>query len=86
MAEASAGELFVREGEKLFIELWIVAEFSFLKLLEVGGVLFVSEIVARDVIGLERDGLLQALRPTRLCLMGDGEHEVEVAGRDPSLS
>ena len=70
------------EGEEAGVEVGIVAEFAFLKLVEVGGVFFVGEVVAGDVVGLEGEGLGEVVGPRFFRLVGDGEHEVEVAGGD----
>ena len=70
------------EGEEARVEVGVVAEFAFLKLVEVGGVFFVGEVVAGDVIGLEGEGLGEVVGPGFFRLVGNGEHEVEVAGGD----
>ena len=70
------------EGEETGVEVGIVAEFAFLKLVEVGGVFFVGEVVAGDVIGFESERLGEIVGPGFFRLVRDGEHEVEIAGRD----
>lgn len=82
MAEAGGGEGVVREGEEAGVEVGVVAEFAFLKLVEVGGVFFVGEVVAGEVVGLEGERLGEVVGPRLFGLMGDREHEVEVAGGD----
>ena len=86
VAEVSAGESVVGEGEEAGVEVGVVAEFSFLELLEVSGVFLVGEVVAGDMIGFQGKGLGEIVGPARFGLMGDGEHEVEVAGGDAGLA
>lgn len=72
----------MREGEEACVEVGVVAEFAFLKLLEVGGVFFVGEVVAGDVVGLESESLGEVASPGFFGLVGNRKHEVEVAGGD----
>ena len=78
MFEAVGGEHFMGEGEHLGVEIGVVVVVAGLEFFEEGGVFFVGEIVGRDVVGLEGEGLGEGVFPVEQRLSGDGEDEVEV--------
>ena len=76
--ESGADEHFVGEREHLGVEFGVVDEVARFELLEEGGVLFVSEIVGGDVVGLKGDSLGEGVFPIDEGLSGNGEDEVDV--------
>ncbi len=86
MAESSSSQGVVCETEQAGVELWVVAEFAFLKLVKVSRVFLVGEVVAGNVVGPESEGLRKIIGPRLFGLVRNREHEVEIAGGDFGLA
>ena len=78
MFVACGGENFFTKREHFGVEIRVVREAAGLELFEEGCVFFVSEIVGREVIGLEGQSLCQGVLPVEEGLAGDGEDEVDI--------
>ena len=74
------------EGKETSIEVGVVTQLAFLEFFEVARVFLVSQIIARNVVGLERERLCEVVGPAGFRLMRDGEYEVQVARGDAGLA
>ena len=80
--EAGGGEDVFGEVVVIGVVIFVLCVGAVFQGIEKRCVLLVGEVVGGDVVGLQRNGVAQGAFPIRQRLAGDGEHEIDVHGRD----
>lgn len=73
-------------SKKAFLRDFIAVKFAGAEFFEELGVLLVSQAVGGNVVGRSPDGFMEIRLPFLGGLIGDGEHEVDVHGRELSFA